>query len=117
VLRIEVGKWSDLRALQGLDTIEKGPAASGVYARFSPDGSQLLLLDPRGNVVRRAPPGTGLVAAVLPNAQQPLWIVTGVDDAGVARAAALLSAAKLRNAYAIAALPSGPVRLPVEQGG
>ena len=116
VFRIEVGKWSDLRSLQELGSLEQGPAASGVYARFHPDGS-LSLLDASGKVVREAPAGTGLVAAVLPNDQQPLWVVTGVDDAGVARAAALLSSAKLRNAYAVAALPSGPQRLPVESRG
>jgi hypothetical protein len=117
VLRIEVGKWSDLRRLQDLDLIEKGPTASGVFARFSGSGSKLELLDVQGNVARAAPPGTGLVAAILPADQQPLWVVTGVDDAGVARAAALLDKAKLRNAYAVAALPSGPVDLPLEQGG
>jgi hypothetical protein len=117
VLRIEVGKWSDLRNLQDLDVLEKGPAASGVYARFIANGAKLELLGPDGRVVRDAPPGTGLVAAILPPDQQPQWLVTGVDEAGVARAAALLSSGKLRNAYAVAALPSGPVRLPLEQGG
>jgi hypothetical protein len=117
VLRVEVGKWSDLRTLQDLDLLEKGPAASGVFARFAANGSRLDLLDPRGRVVRTAPPGTGLVAAILPADQQPLWVVTGVDEAGVARAAAHLDAANLRNAYAVAALPSGPARLPLEARG
>jgi uncharacterized protein DUF4430 len=116
VLRIEVGKWSDLAALQDLDVLPKGPAASGVYARFTGPTGPLELLDARGQVVRNAPPGTGLIAAIIPEGQQPLWIVTGVDDAGVARAAALLDASKLRNAYAIAATPSGPLRLPLEAG-
>jgi hypothetical protein len=117
VFRIEVGKWSDLRKLQDLDMLEQGPRASGVFARFDPSGTRLELLGPGGNVERVAPPGTGLVAAIIPPDQQALWVVTGVDDAGVARAAALLSAAKLRNAYAVAALPSGPQRLPIETGG
>ena len=86
-------------------------------ARFTTGGSQLQLLDAKGRVARTAPPGTGLVAAIVPPDQQPLWVVTGVDEPGVARAAALLSKAKLRNAYAIAVLPSGPVRLPLEQAG
>jgi hypothetical protein len=115
VLRIEVGKWSDLRRLQDLDVIEKGPRASGVFARFSPDGSKLELLDAQGDVARQAPPGTGLIAAIVPPDQQPLWVVTGLDETAVARAASLLSSTKLRNAYAVAALPSGPVRLPVEK--
>ena len=116
VLRIEVGTWSDLRDLEGLDVLEKGPDASGVYARFADNGKRLELLAPDGKVARDAPPGTGLVAAILPRGQQPLWLVTGVDEAGVARAAALLEKAKLRDAYAVAALPGGPVRLPLEQG-
>jgi hypothetical protein len=115
VLRIQVGKWSDLSSLQDLDQLEKGPAASGVYARFAGPKGPLLLLDARGRVARQAPPGTGLIAAIIPPGQQPLWVVTGVDEAGVARAAALLDAAKLRNAYALAVTPSGPtLRLPLE---
>jgi hypothetical protein len=115
VLRIQVGKWSDLSTLQDLDQLEKGPAASGVYARFAGPNGPLLLLDARGRVARQAPPGTGLIAAMVPAGQQPLWVVTGVDEAGVARAAALLDAAKLRNAYALAVMPSGPpLRLPFE---
>jgi hypothetical protein len=115
VFRIEVGKWSDLRKLQDLDVLEDAPNASGVFARFSNNGSKLQLLGPDGSVRQEAPPGTGLVAAILPPDQQPLWVVTGVDDAGVARAAALLDRVKLRNAYAVAALPSGAVRLPVQR--
>ena len=116
VIRVEVGKWSELRKLQDLDVLEQGPAASGVFARLGPDGS-IKLLDSDGKLARNAPPGTGLVAAILPPDQQPLWLVTGVDEAGVARAAALLNRANLHNAYAVAALPSGPVRLPLEAGG
>jgi len=114
VLRIEVGKWADIGRLQDLESLSKGPGVSGVYARFS--GGGLNLLDARGRVVRKAPPGTGLVAAIIPEGQQPLWVVTGVDEAGVARAAALLGAAKLRNAYALAALPTGAQRLPLPTG-
>jgi hypothetical protein len=115
ILRIQVGEWSVLERIQELDPLEKGPAASGVYARFGADG--LELLDSAGHVVRKAPPGTGLVAALIPKGQKPLWVVTGVDEAGVARAAALLDESKLRNAYAVAATPSGPLRLPLEAGG
>jgi hypothetical protein len=116
VLRIEVGKWADLRHLQDVDALAKGPAASGVYARFV-GPARLDLLDPNGQIARQAPAGTGLVAAIIPPDQQPLWVVTGVDDAGVSRAVSLLTVAKLRNAYALAALPSGTLRLPVEKTG
>jgi hypothetical protein len=117
VLRIEVGKWSDLRTLQDLDLLERGPSVSGVFARFEGRGSRLQLLDSQGRVARQAPAGTGLVAAILPAEQQPLWVVTGVDEAGVARAAELLTESTLRNAFAVAALPSGTERLPLEAGG
>lgn len=117
VLRFEVGTWSDLRGLQEIRMLEHGVAASGVYARFTGAGAHLELLNANGKVATVAPPGTGLVAAILPAEQQPMWLITGVDEAGVARAAAQLTRAKLRNAYAIAALPSGPRRLPLEPGG
>ncbi len=39
--------------------------------------------------------------------------MTGADDAGVERAAELIDPATLRDAFAVAATPSGPVRLPV----
>jgi hypothetical protein len=117
VLRIEVGKWADLRRLQDLENLERGPAASGVYARFDFNGTKLRLLNELGRIVDTAPPGTGLIAAMVPEAQQPLWVVTGTDDAGVARAAALLDRAHLRNAYAVVALPGGPQRLPLDKAG
>jgi hypothetical protein len=117
VLRIEVGAWPALGRLQDLDMLGKGPSASGVYARFAGPNGPLELLDSGGRVVRTAPPGTGLIAAVIPEGQQPLWVVTGVDEAGVARAAAMLDPAKLRNAYAIAVTPSGALELPLEGGG
>jgi hypothetical protein len=116
VLRIEVGKWADLAALQDLDVMPKGPATSGVYARFAGTHGPLQLMDANGRVVRNAPPGTGLVAAIIPKDQQPLWLVTGADEAGVARAAAMLDPVKLRDAYAIAAMSSGPLRLPLQPG-
>ena len=112
ILRLEVGTWSQLVHVQGVDILVQGPAASGVYARFT-GRSTLQLLDARGRATRVAPPGTGLVAAIIPAGQKPLWVVTGVDEAGVARAAALLTARSLRNAYAVAALPAGPLKLPL----
>jgi hypothetical protein len=117
ILRVEVGTWSQIRSVQGVNVLEQGPARTGVYARFAGATGGLQLLDARGQTVRTAPPGTGLVAAIIPPGQQPLWVVTGVDEAGVARAADLLAAGPLRNAYAVAATPAGPVRLPVGGGG
>ena len=85
-----------------------------MYAKFDHAGRTLSLLDPAGRVARVAPPGTGLLAATQQADQPVTWLVTGVDEAGVERAAALLARpGLLRNAFALAATPTGPVKLPV----
>jgi hypothetical protein len=116
-LRVIVAKISVADQVRAAKALESGPATSGVYARFDSNGTALDLLDSSGRTARRAPPGTGLLAATQAPAQSITWLVTGVDDAGVARAAATLDPAKLRNAFAVAATPAGLVRLPVESGG
>jgi hypothetical protein len=83
---------------------------SGVFARI---GSQLQLLDESGHVVRAAPPGSGLVAATSLEDQSVVWVVTGLDDAGVDAAAAAVDEQALRDAFAVAATPEGVVKLPV----
>jgi hypothetical protein len=113
VLRIEVGTWNDLHKLQDLDQLEQGPRASGVFVKPAADGS-IALLDATGKAVRNLAPGSGLIAALLPEKQQPLWVITGIDEAGVARAAAALRPGALQNAYAVVATPSGIERLPLE---
>jgi hypothetical protein len=113
-LRVIVAKFSVADQVRGASALRDGPAASGVYARFNRAGTSLSLLDPAGHAVRVARPGTGLVAATQQAAQAITWLVTGVDDAGVARAAGALDPAKLRNAFAVAVTPAGPVlRLPL----
>lgn len=112
-IRVLVGKFSRLRELTGPAALERGPRASGVYARFEDDGRALLLLDDGGRPVRRALPGTGLVAATGEEESGIVWLVTGVDDQGVARAAEELSEDRLHGAFAVAVEPGGAVRLPV----
>lgn len=113
VLRVMVGTWAELRELASLEVLERGPEASGVFARFHDGGRALELLDDTGRRERTATAGTGLVAAIMPKGQQPVWVVTGTDARGVEAAAALLVRRALRNAYAVAATPAGAVRLPV----
>jgi hypothetical protein len=112
-LRVIVAKFSAVSRIRAITALESGPATTGVYARFNAAGNSLSLLDATGAAARTAPPGTGLLAATQPEAQAITWIVTGIDDAGVARAAAALDPAKLRGAFAVAATPTGIVRLPV----
>jgi hypothetical protein len=114
VARVVVSTWQAMRRLQAAAPLARGPSESGVYARFSgPGRGALELLHPSGAAARRAPPGTGLVAARVPKDQDVVWFVTGVDDAGVARAAAALDADTLHNAFALAVTPDGPAPVPV----
>ena len=115
VLSVFVGPWSQLRAIHAAQTLEKGPAASGVYAKFTGAGNGLDLLDAQGNTVKSLGPGAGLVAATKFNDNDgPTWIISGVDDAGTEAAAKLIDTARLRDAFAVAALPGGAdQRLPV----
>ena len=110
-IRVLVGRWSALREVRGAATIEKGPRASGVFARFR--GNSLELLDGEGRPVRTAGPGTGLVAATETGPSGIVWVVTGVDDAGVAQAVEALDERKLHGAYAVVETPQETTRLPI----
>ena len=57
-----------------------------MFARFAEDGRSLELLDEDGEVARTVRPGdgTGLVAALRPRAEELLWLVTALDDDGLA---------------------------------
>ena len=113
-LRVVVAPWSALKPLGGaIGALARGPAASGVFVRFSKDGKTLTLLDQLGHPARVAPAGSGLVAATAQEGSAPVWVVTGLGEPGVERAAGALDPAALRNAFALAVTPSGPVRLPV----
>ena len=110
-IRVLVGRWSALREVRGAATIEKGPRASGVFARFR--GNSLELLDGEGRPVRTAGPGTGRVAATETGPSGIVWVVTGVDDAGVAQAVEALDERKLHGAYAVVETPQETTRLPI----
>ena len=117
LLRVVVAPWSLARRVRAAVALEKGPEASGVFARFGRDGRRLELLDATGRVARTAPPGSGLVAATALEGEQPVWLVTGGDEAGVERAARSLARATLSDRFAVAALPEGPEALPLGGGG
>jgi hypothetical protein len=116
LLRVLVGRWEEIREIRTPATLEDGPGSSGVFARFTDDGTTLELLDEDGDAAQAAPVGTGLVAATALEEQAVVWLVTGLDDAGVQAASALLDERVLRNAFAVAATPDGPVKLPLEEG-
>jgi len=111
-LRVLVGPWKEIRNTITGRQLDRGPANSGVFAHFDSSGA-LSLLDGEGRAARAAPAGSGLVAATEQEGGGVVWVVTGADDAGTARAAKALDPEVLRNAFAVAATPAGPVKLPV----
>ena len=117
VLRVIVAPWRAASTVAAAGVVGRGPAESGVFARFGRRGRRLDLLDSRGRNARPAPPGTGLVAATQATGQRPVWVVTGVERAGVERAATALDPRVLRHAYAVAVTPTAVERLPLPPGG
>jgi hypothetical protein len=117
-LRVLVGPWSRLRG-NDLESasIDMGPRASGVFARFDTAGDTLAVLDPRGRTARTLGAGTGLVAATRVKDRQPVWFVTGTDAAGVASAARAFDESALTDRFALAISHDLPVRLPLPDGG
>jgi Domain of unknown function (DUF4430) len=115
VLRVLIGPWSEVRKDTAARKLESGPAASGVFARPTAAGDRIDLLDPRGRTVRVLGHGGGLVAATSVEAQQPTWLVTGVDGIGVAAAAAAMTEDELTDHFAIAIEEGRTVPLPVQE--
>jgi hypothetical protein len=115
-IRVLVGPWARLRSDPAAALIEAGPAESGVYADFEPrrGGYRLVGLDPAGEPVPELGPDAGLVAATRRYDAPPTWVVTGATPAAVQAAAGLLSAAKLRDHYAVAFADGKETPLPVE---
>jgi hypothetical protein len=112
-LRVLVGPWQVLRTDHAIDELERGPKASGVYARITDDGRTIAALDARGRVARRLGAGTGLVAATAMGDARPTWVVTGTDEAGVASAVRAFEEGTLAHRFAVAVSNDLPVPLPV----
>ena len=114
VLRVLVGAWPDVRKDIAAQQLEKGPQASGVFAKPSVDGRELALLDATGGVQRKLGAASGLVAATSFADQEPTWLVTGTDEVGVAAAAAAVTEDQLRDRFALAIEAGKSVPLPLE---
>jgi hypothetical protein len=114
-----VGEWEEVRADAATDQLSRGPDESGVFARPGPapgGGYEIDLLDDTGRVVRTGGPGTGLLAATRFEDQQPTWVVTGTDAAGVQAAVRLLEPRLLRDRFAVASVAGRAQRLPATAG-
>ena len=113
-LRVVVGPWARVAGDAAVGLIGRGPGGSGVYARFAQGGRALQLLGPDGRVRRTAGAGTGLVAAVRVEGEQPVWALTGTDRAGVDAAVAAFDEGTLEDKYAVAVVDDAAVALPVQ---
>jgi hypothetical protein len=117
-LRIIIGPWRALRGDNTAKLLEKGPGVSGVYAKPAPDGKSITLLDAEGKPTRTLGAGTGLIAATAAEDQkaggrgEPVWLVTGTDDAAVATAASALDEGALAGRFAVALSHGKPVPIP-----
>jgi hypothetical protein len=115
VVRVIVGRWTDVREDGIARRLERGPGASGVFAQPSATGDSLALLDANGETVRTLREGGGLVAATSVEAQGPTWIVTGTDEVGLAAAAAALTEERLTQHFALAVEEGSDISLPVNE--
>ena len=115
-LRVLVGTWQRLRGRDAeSDSIDDGPLSSGVFARFDKAGAQLDVLDARGRVNKSLGAGTGFIAATRVRNRQPVWFVTGTDEAGVESAARAFDESVLSNRFALAISDDLPISVPLER--
>jgi hypothetical protein len=113
-IRVLVGTWSTLRATRddAVRRMDRGPSSSGIFARFDADGRTLDVLDGSGRPAQSLAGDTGLVAATKIAAREPVWFVTGTDEAGVEAAASALDEATLTTDYALAVHDDRGVAVP-----
>ncbi len=117
-IRVLVGPWSQIRSDPAAALVGKGPGESGIYAEFvSSSGSERLVgLDEDGTKARTFGANAGLVAATRKFEGPPVWLVTGVTDAGVQAAAEALDTADLRDHFAVASEAGTVTPLPLSSG-
>jgi len=114
-LRVLVGSWSRIDDDPVAELLGRGPATSGVFARFdrrSGGRTSLEALDERAAVAHRSA-RAGLIAALRRGEDPVTWVITGTYDPAVLAAARALEDAPLENRYALAVRAAGPLRLPV----
>lgn len=112
-IQVMVGPWNKIRELGDARLLAEGPERSGVFATLTGPGPAVLTLlnqraEPAGSLGR----GAGLIAALRPDDDPPIWVVTGVDAKGLHAAVELLGA-PLRDRYALAVDAAGPIGVPV----
>jgi Domain of unknown function (DUF4430) len=117
VTRLAVARWPQARIVRGASGLEEGPGTTGVFARFDSDGRSIELLDERGEVARTVRPGdgVGIVLAMRPLEEELVWLVTGLDDKGLAAGVRALDERHLRHAFAVAVQGRTVEKLPLAE--
>jgi hypothetical protein len=119
-IRVLVGTWARLKSDPAAAQIDRGPQASGVFAKLEEGGAcRLQALDESGGVSRRFAGDAGLIAATRRYESPPTWVVTGCSPSGVGEAAWIFDRPHLRDHFAVIAVPGPKVRalpLPVPGG-
>jgi Domain of unknown function (DUF4430) len=114
-LRVLVAPWASIEREPAARSLESGPRASGVYARFSADAGALALLEGDGRTARTLRAGAGLIAATRHGDDPPVWLVTGTDGQGMRLAARAFDQRTLRDRFAVALSLAGATPLPVDR--
>ena len=113
-LQVVVGQWTGIHGDPSVTSIESGPRASGVYARFASNGQTLTLLGGNGNTTATLTAGAGLIAATKDVESAIVWVVTGTDEAGVQHAAQAFDTSALQDHFALA-VTSTSAQVPVPE--
>jgi len=116
-LQVVVGQWTAVHGDPSVQSIERGPRASGIYARFGTNGQTLTLLDGRGRPTSTLTAGAGLIAATKDVEGAIVWVVSGTDEAGTKSAAHAFDQSTLEHHFAVALTAAGTqVSVPQESG-
>jgi hypothetical protein len=118
-LAVLVGTFRQLELVIASELLSGGPAKSGVFATYTGSRAQVVELDDAaGQTVQTLAGSVGLIAATEQEGlNEPVWLITGTNPAGVDAAARALTRAKLAGRFAAAVLPGGRVvSLPVPAG-
>lgn len=115
--RVSVGLWTAVREDPAAQLAERGPGASGVFAKPQPNGREIALLDAAGRPVRTLAAGTGLIFASRYREEPPSWAVTGTDEAGLLAAAEAWDVDVLARRLAVAVQNGTVTPLPVPKAG
>ena len=115
--RVIVGAWSDVEGIDGVRDLTRSGESNGAYAQFSTDGKTLTPFSSDGSAGTPVTQRGGLLAPFA-DAKGLTWLATGTDAEGVSSAVQLLDAGgpKLKNRFAMAVGPSGPIALPEVAG-